>query len=542
MMTNTVTGAPPQIADSELVARSAAGDRNAFGEIVARYQSLICSLGYSATGSLTQSEDLAQETFLAAWKQLCALREPAKLRPWLCGIARNIINDTFRRQGREPVHHADPLDPSHDSHACAAAPSEEAISREEESILWRSLESIPPLYREPFILFYREGQSVERVANALEISEDAVRQRLSRGRKLLQDQVSAFVEGALIRSVPGKAFTLAVLAALPGLTISAKATAVAATAVKGSATAKAAMTTGVLGAALTPFMSIAGAWIGYRLNLDSANSDIERRFVKRQYKRSAWLALALGVPLFVLLLFADKVSPRHPHLFASALVGIAIVWSSGFLVMASKQWKARRRLLRELDQAGLRHTAKPVREHLSSISFLGLPLYHIRIGSGLAAQSNVVKAWIAVGDMAVGGLFAFGGCAIAPISIGGFAIGLFSFGGCGIGFLTLGGFALGWWAFGAFGIGYFSFSACALALKAASGGVALARDFALGGFAQATEANSQPAKDFLFAQPFFRAGYAMLPYLFLMNLLWLAPLFQWWRVVKKATPAGTRSS
>src|SRR4051812_6841811 len=171
--------------DSELVARSLAGDRNAFGDIVGRYQSLVCSLAYSATGSLTQSEDLAQETFLAAWKQLRGLREPDKLRPWLCGIARNIINNNFRKQGREPVYQASQLEQVDEPSTQQRAPIDEAISKEEEAILWRSLECIPQSYRDPLILFYREGQSVERVAEALEISEDAAKQRLSRGRKLL---------------------------------------------------------------------------------------------------------------------------------------------------------------------------------------------------------------------------------------------------------------------------------------------------------------------------------------------------------------------
>ena len=45
--------------DAELVAASLAGNRDAFGQIVARYQSLVCSLAYSAMGSLGQSEDLA---------------------------------------------------------------------------------------------------------------------------------------------------------------------------------------------------------------------------------------------------------------------------------------------------------------------------------------------------------------------------------------------------------------------------------------------------------------------------------------------------
>ncbi len=89
--------------DAELVAQTLAGSRDAFGTIVARYQALICSIAYSATGRVSQSEDLAQETFLAAWKQLRQLREPEKLRGWLCGIARNLVNNSIRREGRDPV-------------------------------------------------------------------------------------------------------------------------------------------------------------------------------------------------------------------------------------------------------------------------------------------------------------------------------------------------------------------------------------------------------------------------------------------------------
>jgi hypothetical protein len=60
MMTTLVTSAAGR-RDAELVEASLAGNRESFGHIVARYQSLVCSLAYSATGSLGQSEDLAQE-------------------------------------------------------------------------------------------------------------------------------------------------------------------------------------------------------------------------------------------------------------------------------------------------------------------------------------------------------------------------------------------------------------------------------------------------------------------------------------------------
>jgi DNA-directed RNA polymerase specialized sigma24 family protein len=57
--------------DATLVARSIAGSREAFGRIVSRYQSLVSAVAYSATGSISHSEDLAQETFLTAWRDLC---------------------------------------------------------------------------------------------------------------------------------------------------------------------------------------------------------------------------------------------------------------------------------------------------------------------------------------------------------------------------------------------------------------------------------------------------------------------------------------
>ena len=243
--------------DAELVAESLDGSRDAFRRIVERYQTLICSLAYSATGNVSRSEDMAQETFIAAWKQLRALREPAKLRAWLCGIARHRIQKNFERDGREPALNAAPLEDAHDSPAVEALPSEQAISREEEAILWRSLEKIPELYREPLILYYREHQSIEHVAVALDLTEDAVKQRLSRGRKLLQDEVQTFVEGALRRTAPGQAFSGAVLAMLP-LAAGSAATAGVGAGAKGTAAAK----SGFLAAWLLPLAPILGIAAG----------------------------------------------------------------------------------------------------------------------------------------------------------------------------------------------------------------------------------------------------------------------------------------
>jgi RNA polymerase sigma factor (sigma-70 family) len=287
MMTDE-TMAATEYSDAELVSRTLAGDRDAFNRIVSRYQILICSLAYSRIGHLGQSEDVAQETFITAWKHLRLLREPEKLRAWLCGIVRNRIHKSLQREGREPVHDAEPLEAVHDSPAQEALPSEQAISREEEAILWRSLERMPELYREPLILFYREHQSIEHVAAELELSEDAVKQRLSRGRKLLQEEVQAFVESALSRSAPGQAFAGAVLAALPA----APAAVGVGLAGKGAVAAK----SGFLGAWLVPMIGILSGIAAGWLMVRAAPTARERR-AKKIALWGIWIfALAWCVP------------------------------------------------------------------------------------------------------------------------------------------------------------------------------------------------------------------------------------------------------
>ncbi|HEX3719748.1 MAG TPA: sigma-70 family RNA polymerase sigma factor [Verrucomicrobiae bacterium] len=276
--------------DAALVAESLHGDRDAFRQIVERYQTLICSLAYGATGNISQSEDMAQETFVAAWKDLSLLREPDKLRAWLCSIVRCRIQKSWRRDGRQPIHNAATLEEVQEAPACEPLPSEQTINREEEAILWRSLEKIPTLYREPLILFYRQHQSVEQVAGSLELSEDAVKQRLSRGRKLLQEEVQSFVEGALRRTAPSQAFSGAVLSALPLATGPAAAASLG-VGVKGTAAAKSMFLVAWLGTFGGFFVGFLSQWMAIR-----SVTPQHQRFAKLFRLIVTWVLL-LGIPI-----------------------------------------------------------------------------------------------------------------------------------------------------------------------------------------------------------------------------------------------------
>jgi len=206
--------------DAQLVEACLGGRTEAFETIVSRYQGLICALTYSATGRLDSSEELAQETFVRAWQSLAQLKEPAKLRPWLCSIAHNLVCNHRRSQKNAPSNRLD-LDeefpsPSDDR------PEAALLRQEDEQMIHTALAQIPDEYRQPLILFYREDLSALQVAQLLDLDEGTVRTRLHRGRKMLRRHVEAALARSLRQSAPGPAFTRSVMVGIgAGLAVSA---------------------------------------------------------------------------------------------------------------------------------------------------------------------------------------------------------------------------------------------------------------------------------------------------------------------------------
>jgi hypothetical protein len=145
-------------------------------------------------------------------------------------------------------------------------------------------------------------------------------------------------------------------------------------------------------------------------------------------------------------------------------------------------------------------------EYRSRWTLFGLPLVHVSMECIRDGRTLPAVGWIAVGNIAYGGLFAFGGISIGTISIGGAAIGLVAVGGVGIGALSLAGFALGAWAAGGAAVGYMAFGGGAAGWMAAGGGMAAAHDFALGATAAALHANDSAAQAFALHSTFFRCA------------------------------------
>ena len=148
------------------------------------------------------------------------------------------------------------------------------------------------------VLFYREQQSITQVASDLELSEEAAKQRLSRGRKLLKTEVARLVEDVLGQTRPSKVFTVAVVAALPALTAQIATAAAAGVAVKGAPVAKAAFLSGLSGAVVGPIVGLLGGIFGTWMSIKNTKSARERRFIVIMCI-AFWVApvLLIAVPL-----------------------------------------------------------------------------------------------------------------------------------------------------------------------------------------------------------------------------------------------------
>lgn len=482
--------------DATLVKHSLGGDRDAFCEIVARYQTLLCSLAYSSVGDIRLSEDIAQEAFIDAWKKLDTLRDPGKLKAWLCGILRFKVSHHRRKEENNPGRQADQIEeqllPENADHDMDS----QAIEQQHEALMWQALNNMESTYREPLILFYREQQSVERVAAELDLTIDTTKQRLSRGRKLLKSAMSSFVEDALKHSKPGVAFTTAVLSAISGISPPAKAAAFGA----GAANAGSFFKMATLLPLIAASSGVISSFFGLRSSLDQSRTQRERKFA---------ISLAASFILVAVVFVAGMFGLKYLAIF-NAQFSMPLAWLSQAMVVlfvltylfmvrymgrGLQTLRAQERIFHP--EAFINDTEQhnaSLREYRSNIRLFGVPLFHFQFGMPEQGDKPAY-GWVAGGSYAYGLLFAWGGVAVAPVSVGIFSVGLVTVGAIGVGMLSAGTIAIGFFAFGVSAVGYKAYSSLSSLgwESAVSGGFSIARDAAIGPTALAEQINNELA-------------------------------------------------
>lgn len=167
--------------DGELVERTIAGEREAFSELVRRYQHNLYVHARTMGVAHDPALDLVQEAFVRAFVRIRQCRDRAHFRAWLFRIFRNLVIDYSRDVRRREV----PLDAVLD----AAAP-EATSSIDERAALARALRALPDLLREAFLLKHQGDYSYEEIAEITRSGVSAVKMRVHRAREQLRSALA----------------------------------------------------------------------------------------------------------------------------------------------------------------------------------------------------------------------------------------------------------------------------------------------------------------------------------------------------------------
>ncbi len=171
-----------------LVVAARGGDREAYGQLVERYRSVVIASVYAAVRRREVSEDLAQECFIKAYAALGELREPARFAGWLRTIAAHTAADWLRAR-RSEVNLDKLTEAGAEPCAPLVRPGEGLEDAEEEDVILRALAELREDYREIVVLKHLEGYSYRKIAEMLGMSVTAVGEKLSRVRTLLKKRL-----------------------------------------------------------------------------------------------------------------------------------------------------------------------------------------------------------------------------------------------------------------------------------------------------------------------------------------------------------------
>jgi RNA polymerase sigma-70 factor (ECF subfamily) len=182
------------LSDAELVRLTRSGERDAYSELVARYQGHVYGLAYSLVDNWTEAQDIAQEAFIRAYVNLDQLRDPDRFAAWLRRVTFSVamnwmkahrpgLFDRFR--GRVDLDTLEIPD-------FRPGPPEVVEKRELARAVLRAVASLPPKYRLPLTMFHLDGLSYQKVADFLDIPLGTAKSLVHRARKKLSDALAAY--------------------------------------------------------------------------------------------------------------------------------------------------------------------------------------------------------------------------------------------------------------------------------------------------------------------------------------------------------------
>lgn len=183
-------------ADERLVEQAKDGNLKAFEALVERYQERIYHTIYGFTRSHQDTDDLAQEAFMYAFKSLKNFKQKSSFYTWLYRIAVNLALNFLKKRkkekGREDfVESSSFLERAESS---SLSPEGRSVKKELEEKLQEAIDSLPLTYKASFLLVAFQGMSHRQAAQILCCSENTVSWRMHKARKMLQAKLKLYVK------------------------------------------------------------------------------------------------------------------------------------------------------------------------------------------------------------------------------------------------------------------------------------------------------------------------------------------------------------
>lgn len=170
--------------DTDIISNIRAGTTNAFAAVVDLYQASILRYLYRLTGNTEVAQDLAQDTFTQAYKGILKTNADLKLKAWLYRIATNNARQYHRRKRLLK------FVPFERYELKTHTPDNQPEGEIEKANIQEALLGVPFEQRRCLVLHFVEGFKYREIAEALDISEDAVRMRVARGKQIFQSLYS----------------------------------------------------------------------------------------------------------------------------------------------------------------------------------------------------------------------------------------------------------------------------------------------------------------------------------------------------------------
>ena len=188
-----------EVTDLAALSRAREGDPDAFRHLVERHSRVIFRVAYRMTGNEHDADDVVQEAFLRAYKQLDHFEERANFSTWLHRIAVNCSLDLLRARGRHDKHRADitVYDGEEEREREIASgdpqPDRLLLSAELKQHVATAMDSLSGNERTAFILRHFEGMPVEEIGKTLGIQVNAAKHTIFRAVRKLREALEPLV-------------------------------------------------------------------------------------------------------------------------------------------------------------------------------------------------------------------------------------------------------------------------------------------------------------------------------------------------------------